>query len=144
MGQARRQDQNCHSNLHHVYPRSRIPRKYRAKLVGKRLTIRVPIRAHNYFHTIFGNRVPEEQIGHLREMCDKNGVLNFTIYNTFKACFDEIFGGQVNFEYMVEILKRWDLPKNIKVRCSDKLVEIRRVMNHEIAGGICINRFISN
>lgn len=144
MGQSKNRDQNCHSNLHHVYPRSRIPRKYRAKLAGKRFTIRVPIRAHNYFHTIFGNRIPEEQVGHLKEMCDKNGVLDDLIYNTFKLCFDEIFGGWRNFTEMAEILKQWNFSEETKARSSENLACVRRVLNDEVEGGIRIRRFKLN
>ncbi|OGD51963.1 hypothetical protein A2608_02420 [Candidatus Azambacteria bacterium RIFOXYD1_FULL_44_10] len=144
LGQPKNHDQNCHSNLHHVYPRSRIPRKYRAKLLGNWIVIRVPIRTHNYFHTIFGNRTPEEQIRHLRKMCDENGILDGLIYNIFKLCFDEIFGGRRNFTEMVEVFKQWDLPEETKARSSEKLARVRRILNDEIGGGIRIRRFKLN
>ncbi len=144
MGQPKNHDQDCHSNLHHVYPRSRIPRRHRAKLLGRWIVIRVPVMAHNYFHTIFGNRVPEEQVRHLRKICDEKGVLDRLIYNTFKLCFDEIFGGRRNFTEMVEILKQWDLPEETKACSSEKLACVRRVLNDEIGGGIRIRRFKLN
>lgn len=144
MGKLKDHNQNCHSNLHHVYPRSRIPRNYRAKLLGNWIVIRVPVRAHNYFHTIFGNRVPEEQVIHLRKMCDESGVLDSLIYNTFKLCFDEIFGGRRNFTEMVEILKQWDLSKGAGKCCAEKLICVKRFLTEKIEGGIRIRKFKLN
>ena len=144
MGQPKNHDQDCHSNLHHVYPRSRIPRRYRAKLLGRLIVIRVPVRAHNYFHTIFGNRAPEEQVRHLKKMCDESGVLDGLVYNTFKLCFDEIFGGRRNFTEMAEIMKQWDLPEETKAHGSEKLARVRQVLNGKVEGGIRIRRFKLN
>lgn len=135
-------DEIRHRNSHHVYPKSRVPARYKAKLLGGWIIIPdVPIRAHNYFHTIFGNRTPEEQREFLKKMCDENGILNVNIYVVYKRCFDEVFRGRIAYDDMAEILKEWDLSGSSKVRNADKLTELRKVLNNEISGGIPIRKF---
>lgn len=133
-----------HSNSHHVYPKSRVPRKYRSKLLGKWMVIPVPIKTHNCFHAIFGNRTPEEQAEFLRKMCDHQGILDVNIYLVCKTYFDAVFSGILSFKGMREILKRWDLSEGQKIRYAEKLTNLKKILNDEISGGISFRRFKLN
>jgi len=133
-----------HSNLHHVYPKSRIPMKYRAKILGKWMEIDVLIKAHDSFHTIFGNRTPEEQQLFLKKLCDRNEILNDAIYIAYKRAFDRVFGGKISFQAMTEVLKKWDLSSTDKKRRADKLATLLRVLNNKIKGGISIRKYKLN
>lgn len=77
-------------------------------------------------------------------MCDEKGILNGLIYNTFKLCFDEIFGGQRNFTEMAEILKQWDLPEETQARHAEKLAFVKRVLKGNVEGGVRIRKFKLN
>lgn len=136
-----------HSNRHHVYPKSRIPMLYRAgkrKLLGKWLVLpNVPIVFHNALHAIFGNRTPEEQSKFLEEICVE-GILNIRIYVAYKGLFDILFGGNISFSGMAEILKRWDLSDGDKQKYSDKFESLLKVLNSDIKGGIPVKKYKLN
>ena len=135
-----------HSNRHHVIPKSRIPRIYKAgknKLLSNWLVIIVPIVQHNAFHAIFGNRTPDEQLIFLKKLCGRNGYLNKAIYDTYGTFFDCLFGAK-SFKGMAESLKRWDLSVAIKENYSKKLSALLRVLNRDFKGGIPIKKFKLN
>lgn len=131
-----------HRNCHHIYPRSRVPIKWRAKLLGRWITISdVPIKSHNAFHALFGNRTPEEQVKFLRRMCNGNGVLSSSVYEYYKECFDEVFEGANSFWGMLRILKCWDLSEEKKIQYASRLALLKKVLNNRISGSISLKRF---
>ena len=135
-----------HSNRHHVIPKSRIPRIYKAgknKLMSEWLAITVPIVQHNAFHAIFGNRTPDEQSIFLKRLCDRNGYLNEAVYDAYGTFFNCLFGAK-SFKGMAESLKRWDLSAAIKGNYSGKLSMLLRVLNKDVRGGITIKKFKLN
>ncbi len=136
-----------HSNRHHVYPKSRVPMPYRAgkrKLLGNWLILPdTSIVSHNALHAIFGNRTPEEQSEFLKEICN-DGILNINIYAAYKELFDILFGGNISFNGMAEILKEWDLSDKYKQEHSDKLTALLKVLNSDVKGGIPVKKFKLN
>ena len=119
--------------------------RYRYRLLGKWMTKQnVNIDAHNALHVIFGNRIPDEQMTFLRKICDKRGVLNIDIYTAYKKAFDTLFGGNVLFEVMVEILKTWSLSAADKKKYSEKLAAVLRVLNKDTKGGIPFRKYKLN
>ncbi len=136
-----------HSNRHHVYPKSRIPMPYRAgkrKLLGKWLVLpNVPIVSHNALHAIFGNRTPEEQSEFLKEIC-VGDILNISIYVAYKELFDILFGGNISFAGMAEILKTWDLSYSDKQKYTDKLASLLKILNNDVKGGVSVKKFKLN
>lgn len=146
-----------HSNRHHVYPKSRVPMLYRAgkrKLLGKWLILHdVPVVSHSALHAIFGNRTPEEQLKLLKEIClpaanfprgDNSDILNINIYVAYKESFDILFGGNISFAGMAEILKNWDLADDRKRGCSDKLASLLKVLNNDVKGGVPVKKYRLN
>lgn len=133
-----------HSNRHHVFPKSRIPTSYRAgkrKLFGNWLVLpNVPIVSHNALHAIFGNRTPEEQSKFLEEICVE-GILNIRIYAAYKGLFDVLFGGNISFPGMAEILKQWDLSENDKQKHANKLTSLLIILNSDVKGGVPAKKF---
>ncbi len=77
-------------------------------------------------------------------MCDENGILDVNIYVAFKACFDELFKGRINFADMAKTLKEWDIPEETKAAHAEEMAEIKRVLNNDICGGIVIRKFKLN
>ena len=136
-----------HSNRHHVYPKSRIPMPYRAgkrKLLAKWLVLPdVPIVSHNALHAIFGNRTPEGQFEFLREIC-VGDILNIRIYVAYKELFDILFGGNISFTGMAEILKTWDLSYSDKQKHADKLMSLLKILNNDVKGGVSVKKFKLN
>ncbi len=120
---------------------------YRAgkrKLVGSWLILpNVPIVTHNALHAIFGNRIPEEQLEFLKEIC-VDGILNIKIYAAYKTLFDILFGGNISFASMAETLKKWDLSCSDKQKHADKLVLLLKVLNSDIKGGVPVKKFKIN
>jgi hypothetical protein len=133
-----------HLNCHHAYPKSRIPRKYRAgksKLLGRWMVLRdVSGNAHEAFHAIFGNRTPDEQLDLLRKICDKKGVLISSVYFRYRWAFDEVFRGAFNYVAMSEILRKWDLTSIKKQRYAEKLVDLLKILNGNVMGGIALRK----
>lgn len=133
-----------HLNRHHVYPKSRIPvicRAGKRKLLSKWLVLpNVPIVEHSALHAIFGNRTPEEQSEFLKEIC-VDGVLNIRIYAAYKELFDILFGGNISFIGMLEILRKWDLSDYDKQKYADKLAALLKVLNSDIKGGVPVKKF---
>jgi len=116
---------------------------YRAgkrKLLAKWLVLPdVPIVSHNALHAIFGNRTPEEQSEFLKEICIE-GILNIRIYVAYKELFDILFGGNISFSGMAEILKQWDLSYNDKQKYADKLAALLKILNNDIKGGVSVKK----
>lgn len=120
---------------------------YRAgkrKLFGNWLVLpNVPIVSHNALHAIFGNRIPEEQLEFLKEICIDD-ILNIRIYVAYKELFDILFGGNISFAGMAEVLKKWDLSDEDKQKHSDKLESLLKVLNCDIKGGVPIKKYKVN
>ena len=136
-----------HSNRHHIYPKSRIPMSYRAgkrKLLGDWLVLpNVPIISHNALHAIFGNRTPEEQLEFLKEIC-VGDILNIRIYVVYKDFFDILFGGNISFLGMAEILKKWDLSYIDKQKHADRLASLLKILNNDVKGGVSVKKYKLN
>ncbi len=137
-----------HSDRHHPIPTSRMTKKYRGekyriiyKWLKEKLVIEnVLIKMHEAFHVIFGNYEPEEQLQFLKKLCDSDGILNANVYIKHKKAFDLVFGGNTYFSAMVEVLKKWDIPEEIKIKYPRRLAIIRGMLNDEIVGGISLKK----
>lgn len=120
---------------------------YRAgkrKLLGKWLVLAdVPIVSHNALHAIFGNRTPEEQLEFLKEIC-VGDILNVRIYVAYKGLFDTLFNGNISFDSMLDILIKWDLSSDDKLKHADKLAALLKVLNSDIKGGVPVKKFKLN
>lgn len=147
MSQAEEKIDKKHSNKHHPYPKSRIPKRYhggKKSLIGESLTIKAPSeKAHCALHAIFGNRTPKEQLVFLNKLCEY-GRLNSVIFGAYKDAFDVLFGGYSSFPSLEEILKKWDLSEETRKKYTGKIAEIHRVLTKKIHGGIPLEDFKLN
>jgi len=120
---------------------------YRAgkrKLLGDWLVLpNVPIISHNALHAIFGNRTPEEQLEFLKEIC-VGDILNIRIYVVYKDFFDILFGGNISFLGMAEILKKWDLSYIDKQKHADRLASLLKILNNDVKGGVSVKKYKLN
>ena len=55
-----------------------------------------------------------------------------------------IFGGNISFGSMLEVVKQWDLPKEARERYADRLSALYKVLNFDISGGIPLRKFKLN
>lgn len=114
------------------------------KLLGKWLVLaNVPIVSHSALHAIFGNRTPEEQSEFLKEIC-VGDILNIRIYIAYKELFDILFGGNISFSGMAEVLKKWNLSDGDKQKHTDKLTALLKVLNSDVRGGVPVKKFRLN
>lgn len=134
-------------NSHHVYPKSRIPKRYRSRMLGAWIILRdVPVKAHNALHTIFGNRCPKEQADFLKKITSGRGVLDPHVYNAYKDYFDSLFGlpakgDGLTLKIMLKVLRGWDLSDEDKTENAEKLADLNRILNKKIVGGIPLKKF---